>query len=130
MTDKLRDLEEIRIESGTCPWCGQIFNIPFTVECLSEAEANEFAEQKCDCPEAGKQRAIKRIDNSIEELFPESLEDTKDILKTAGRAVMDGVVEAVSIKLDSCTGVTVKENSKGLIVISKARKTTSQKAIG
>ena len=126
----LRDPEETRIESGICPYCGQVFNIPFTVECLTYAEANDFAAEKCDCTEAKRQRAARRADKKIDALFTEFLEDTRDFLKNAGRAVIDGDVGAVSIKLDSFTSVTIKENSKGLIVISKIRKTAKQETIG
>ena len=123
-------VESPRIESGTCPYCGQVFNIPFTVECLTYAEANDFAAEKCDCPEAKRQRVLRRADAKIEELFVEFDEDVRDVLKSNVRAVIDGAVEAVTVRLDCYTGAKIGENSKSLIIISKIRKTTNQEAIG
>lgn len=124
-------VESPRIESGMCLYCGQIHNVPFTVSFSSEAEANKWAsEEKCDCPEAKRQRVLRRADAKIEELFVEFDEDVRDVLKSNVRAVIDGAVEAVTVRLDCYTGAKIGENSKGLIIISKIRKTTKQEAIG
>ena len=122
-------VESTRIENAACPYCGQHYVVPMYVYAETEGEAILWAAEHCNCPEARRQRVLRAADEKVDTLFDGFNDDVRAVLKTAVRAIADGTVEHISVKLDCYTDAKIAENSKGLLLITKKRKTEHQEAI-
>ena len=123
-------VESIRVGNAACPYCGQNIILPMYIFATTEQEAILYAGEHCNCPEARRQRVLQTADEKVDALFDGHGEDARDLLKTAVRAVADGAVEQISVRLDCYTDAKISENSKGLLLITKKRKSEHQEAIG
>lgn len=123
-------VESVRVGNAACPYCGQNIILPMYIFAATEGEAIVWAGEHCNCPEARRQRVLRTADEKVDMLFDGFDDGARGLLRTAVRAVADGTVEQVAVRLDCYTDAKVSENSKGLIIITKKRKVERQEAIG
>ena len=118
-----------RIEAAACPFCGKLHTLPLYVEYTAPLDAETWAAENCDCPEAVEQRLLQRANEQIRDLF-EDYEEMQGLLYDAARLVCRDTVEAVAVRADCQTEAKIFKNGKGLLIVTKKRKIERQATIG
>lgn len=104
---------------GTCRFCGQENMIVVGRE-LSEEEIDELATMECKCQEAREYQSRKDSLNAAEAWIDAHSwdEKTKEVFEKAAEAVVEKVVDRVTVKKDDFN-YTIKMNGEGHLTISQ-----------
>ena len=116
--------------TGTCKYCGQIC----ATEEKTQAEANTYAAENCDCLKAREERELKRrIDSAqdrLEELCGEDCEKygfepidderTIDFIKKIINHVARSDINSAAISILGGIRIAVKKGSKGTLKVSRS----------
>lgn len=117
---------------GACRFCGQIANT--TKDFLTQAEADEWATENCECISAARERnTVKQIENAkyrVEELFGEECEkygfvpvtepDTLELLEKLVEKTARGRISAATVQMKNYGKAGIALTSKGKICVTRS----------
>lgn len=117
----------MKIEQGTCIYCGQMQQVEVEDEVYpTEEELNRKATSACTCAEAKKAQdsfAVRtRAEKNIEKLFHADRPEMERILLAAVGYMQDGLLDEIVLK-EGGTKAKMAKTTKGNIKIERERKT-------
>lgn len=117
----------MKIEQGTCIYCGQIQQIEVEDGVyLTEEDLNRRATSSCTCTEAKKAQdsyvVRTRAEKNIEKLFHEDRPEMERILLAAVEYMQDGLLDEIVLK-EGGTKAKMVNTTKGNIKIEREKKT-------
>ena len=117
----------MKIEQGTCIYCGQIQQIEVEDGVyLTEEDLNRRATASCTCTEAKKAQdsyvVRTRAEKNIEKLFHKDRPEMERILLAAVGYMQDGLLDEIVLK-EGGTKAKMVNTTKGNIKIEREKKT-------
>lgn len=135
---RLQEPESSKPTIGICKFCGQAYNVSFTL-CDSQDEANEKAALTCDCYPAVRYQKIEKASRKIKRLFGTEVEAYHkesfdecilDMLKDMVTKVCDGIMDKISIDLNSRVKCKITKNLKtGEVSVTRIDTNKSQEIV-
>lgn len=117
---------------GYCKFCGQSYMV-YADETYTEDDLNELATDKCTCGQA----ANRRWKNSVQEVYMQDVEmifskdeEMKDLFAMAGKMVIDGKINAISVKQSAEKTLTLKMKGRGLCIQTTEKQKTENVSYG
>ena len=119
-------MEEAKITTGTCQFCGQ--SIALAGAHATQEEADTVATLACKCAQGQPFRQFAQEKATIQDLFGRDDPNAQALIVTLADAVREGYIEGGTLKL--ANGVTAKLKPKdGMVVVSRTVKHEHQKTL-
>ena len=119
-------MEEAKITTGTCQFCGQ--SIALACAHATQEEADTVATLACKCAQGQTFRQFAQEKATIQDLFGRDDPNAQALIVTLADAVREGYIEGATLKL--ADGVTAKLKPKdGMVVVSRTVKHEHQKTL-
>lgn len=119
-------MEETKITTGTCQFCGQ--RIALAGAHATQEEADTVATLACKCAQGQTFRQFAQEKATIQDLFGRDDPNAQALIVTLADAVREGYIEGATLKL--ADGVTAKLKPKdGMVVVSRTVKHEHQKTL-
>lgn len=117
------------MQYGSCKFCGQTH--PFeTIGNATEEQLDEWATEKCNCPDAKEQRKLKeserKAEMNIEKLFGNR--DAGEILMSAVHSVAIGAVDSVTVNVGNGVKGEIKIKNSNVVVKKTVTNTATLEA--
>lgn len=116
-------------QMGVCRFCGQTFMFETISGEASDKQLEEYATQKCNCPEArayqGVLEAKDKASRNIKILF-EHYPAAAEILEEAIEPVAGGAIKSITVNLDGGVKGTLKLGQSGKVRLKKTTTTTDE----
>ena len=130
--DKRKEEKSMMNFAGSCKWCGQITNS--NREFSTQEEANKYASEHCDC-ETARLEKYKRDQiyygmEKVEHLFGENAtdfgfepanEDVIEFLNMTIETMVNGVVNAVTLKIAGGDKAVIALTNKGGVKVQRSK---------
>lgn len=119
-------MEETKITTGTCQFCGQ--SIALAGAHATQEEADTVSTLACKCAQGRPFRQFAKEKETIQDLFGRDDPNAQALICTLTDAVREGYIEGATLKLRD--GVTAKIKPKDVYVsVSRAEKREHQKTL-
>ena len=113
-----KQLESSEIQTGACRYCGQIYQFETDGRATQE-QLDRWAEEKCDCMEAGIERKRAERANeakeNIVELAGESHTEAAEVICRGIDLLMSGNVASVAVVTSDGYRLSATVSTKGAI---------------